>query len=110
MEEAHSRRLFKLPVEDEQLDFRVTEVDIANTDRRLELEDNAGEAKEDVGNLVRGEDQNDVVILDQPIRGGCPGLYYCRCCSPLPMLLRLSSFLLLRPCHLWRVVLTYFCN
>lgn len=63
--EAHSWLLFKLPVEDEQLDYGVTETDIANTDPRVELEDDVGEAREEVGNLVGGEDQNDVIILDQ---------------------------------------------
>lgn len=62
VEEAHGQRLFELPVEGEVLDFGVIEDDIANTDPRAKLDDEAEEVREDVGNTVRADL---VVTLDQ---------------------------------------------
>lgn len=64
VEEAHGRALFELPLHDEQLHFGVTEANITNADPQLEIEDDAEEAREDAGNPVGGEDQNDIIILD----------------------------------------------
>lgn len=65
MEEAHDRRLFELLVNNKQLDFGVTEVDIANAEPRVEFEDDPEVATEDADNTVVGEDQNDIIIMDQ---------------------------------------------
>lgn len=65
VEEAHGQRLFELPMENEELDFGVTEANIANVDPRVEFEEDPEAANEDAGNAAVEDDQNDVIILDK---------------------------------------------
>lgn len=65
MEEARSRRDFKLPIEDEILDFWVIEADIANADPRFEFEQEGDQGTTNA-NAANDEHHVDVVILDAP--------------------------------------------
>ena len=65
VEEAHGQRLFKLPMENKELDFGVTEANSANADPRIEFEEDPEAAKEDAGNVAVVDDQNDVIILNK---------------------------------------------